>query len=299
MGLYDRDYYRFNGGQWNGSPRRRRRLFGGMSGVAVLIIVNVVLFLANVFFTPENNFLTYLLAMHEWTIKNPVYWFEFLTYGFVHDPHNLWHIFGNMFVLFFFGPPIERKYGQLEFLLFYILAVLAGGVIWGLIHGFGPITNTPMLGASGAITAVVILFAVNYPNAQVFLFGILPLPAWVCGVFYVLFDAFGAANGTGNIAHEVHLAGAGFAAVYFFSRIRFTRILDSITGGVKKMASPKKDPKLRVWEEDVKPVKPDRLAEEVDRILRKINESGESSLTDHERATLRRASREYQKRQDK
>ena len=295
MGLYDRDYYREEdeGTEWVSASR----FFGGMSVTFLLILVNVALFLGNMFLTPNGNTLTGLLAMHDWTIQTPRYWFEFLTYGFVHDPHNIWHIVGNMLVLFFFGPPIERKYGKGEFLAFYLISILVGGLVWGIIHGFGEIHSVPMLGASGAITALVILFAFNYPTVQIFLYGILPLPAWVFGVLYVIYDAIGSAHGADSIAHEVHLAGAGFAALYFLVRLNLTGLFLSMkkTFGGKKNSG---EGRVRVWVEkspkSKDPLKPDRLMEEVDRILRKINRTGEASLTDHEKAILRRASREYQ-----
>lgn len=128
MGFYDRDYYREE------DERFSDRIFGGLSVTFVLIVTNLTLFLADMFLTPNTHLVTHLLAMYSETIFHPVYWFEFITYGFVHDPSGFYHIFGNMLVLFFFGPHIERKYGKLEFFIFYMVAVLAGG--WS--GGFRP-----------------------------------------------------------------------------------------------------------------------------------------------------------------
>ena len=72
----------------------------GLSVTFVLILVNVLLDLFDMFLTPSTHAVTRYLAMHSETIFNPLYWYEFLTYGFVHA--NFYHIFGNMFCLFFF-----------------------------------------------------------------------------------------------------------------------------------------------------------------------------------------------------
>lgn len=290
MGIYDRDYYRQPQNRYGRTARWS--FFSGKSVVFFLILINVILFLANGLLFPETNLLTGFLCMHHWTLAKPAFWFETLTYGFVQSPNDLMHILCNMIVLFFFGPPVERKYGGAEFLIFYLVAVIVGGLVWGILH-FGP-SDGAMLGASGAVSAVVILFSLNYPNVQVLLFGIIPMPAWVCGIGYVVYDAFGAMNGTGPIAHEVHLAGAAVALIYFFTRIRFT----SLFYGIKRRFAADKKPKLKIWRVDESPQK-DRLGEEVDQILRKISRDGESSLTNAERETLRRASREYQNRMKK
>lgn len=287
MGLYDRDYYREPQNRYSGRTTRRS-FFAGKSVVFFLIILNVVLYLANGLFFPETNLLTGVLSMHDWTLLRPAFWFETLTYGFVHSQSDLMHIICNMIVLFFFGPPVERKYGGAEFLIFYLLAILCGGLVWGVLHV--GMTNGGMLGASGAVSAVLVLFALNYPHMQVLLFGIIPMPAWICAIGYVVYDAFGAMQGGSMVAHEVHLAGAALAVVYYFSHIRFTTLF----GRVKKAFAAEKKPKLNVWRVDDAPS--DSLAEEVDTILKKISRSGEASLTERERETLRRASREYQKR---
>ncbi|MBO7725947.1 MAG: rhomboid family intramembrane serine protease [Thermoguttaceae bacterium] len=303
MGIYDRDYYR------DEDDRDLRRSSRGMSLVFMLIMANVILFLVDMFLTPTGHQVTHVLAMHSETIFHPVYWFELITYGFAHDPSNFYHIFGNMLVLFFFGPPIERLYGKREFFFFYLLAVLIGGLVWGiqtgvqshsLVRADQPPLHAEMLGASGAVTAIVILFACNFPKAQVLLFGILPMPAWALGVMYVLMDTFGSFSGGSNIAHSVHIAGAAFAALYFFTGLRLSRF-----------RLPKRHPHLKLHETPrtethatytwntpkSSPVPDDQIEAEVDRILRKIRATGEASLTQTERETLMYASREYQRRQ--
>ena len=304
MGIYDRDYYR------DEDDLSFRRASGGMSAVFMLIMANVIICLVDTFLTPTGHQVCHVLAMHSETIFHPAYWFELVTYGFAHDPSNFYHILGNMLVLFFFGPPIERRYGKTEFFIFYMIAVLVGGLVWGIQTGITShrlvqagqnALHAEMLGASGAVTAIVILFACNYPRAQVFLFGLLPMPAWAIGVMYVVMDTFGSLNGGSHIAHSVHIAGAAFAAFYFFAGLKFTRFSIAKRRKKPRFADSKETSRASyTWnfpKRSSAPVPDEQIEAEVDRILRKIRATGEASLTETERETLVYASREYQRRQ--
>lgn len=338
MGIYDRDYYRDDdSNRWNRNRKRRSGgiLPPGLSGVALVIILNVALFLIN---QASGNALFNKMALFGRLADQPLEWYRCLTYGFAHDPSGLMHILCNMFVLFFFGPPIEQKYGRREFLAFYLASVVFGGVVWNILH-FGE--QAAALGASGAISAVVILFAMNYPRAQVLIFGIVPTPAWLAGVGYVLYDAFGAHTGAGNVAHDVHLSGAAFAFLYYWLNLRISegsigrgrnkKSLKSLFGGgngASKYSSkadkngktgnfsvfngdfdadskssnasveaPSRWFNKKTAKETAEEIAFEELEAEVDRLLFKISDKGEESLTEAERETLRRASREYQKRQ--
>jgi len=299
MSIYDRDYYRED------PPKNNRRFGSGLSAVAIIILLNVGLYVLD---QASGGALFRRMALVGAAASSPLQWYRCLTYGFAHDQSGFMHILCNMLVLFFFGPPLERVYGKLEFSLFYALSIIFGGIVWNVLNGGA---NAAALGASGGVTAVVLLFAMNYPKSQILLYGIIPLPAWLAGVLYVVYDAFGAKHGMDNVAHDIHLAGAVFAAFYFFSKIRFSSFLS----GKGEQRKTKKEQSFTIVDDffDDKPknnvkssytysfassdVNFEKLEEEVDRILRKIHQTGETSLTQDERETLRTASREYQKRQ--
>ncbi|MDO5579525.1 MAG: rhomboid family intramembrane serine protease [Planctomycetia bacterium] len=289
MGIYDRDYFREDRSDENRRGIRRRTPRSSLSAVTWIIIINVALYFLNALLTPENNLITNSLMMKAENFGHPLYWYQILTYGFVQDPSNFMHILANMFTLFFLGPPVEQRYGRKEFLIFYLIAIIVGGLIWGFLHMGG---EGAMLGASGAVSATVILFILNYPNMMLYIYGIIPVPAWLLGIGYIVYDTMGAWEGKGNIAHEVHLAGAAFALIYFFSRIRFTAL-----GNFKKQKGKYSPRTFSVHREDPGPS--NEMEAEVDRLLRKISQYGEAALTEQERETLRRASREYQKKKDR
>jgi membrane associated rhomboid family serine protease len=141
--------------------------------------------------------------------------------------HGSWdHILGNMVFLAVFGKNVEDAFGRLRYLIFYI----AGGFVANatqtavtLIFGSTSASLVPVLGASGAIAAVLGAYIVLYPNSRVLgLLVIIPirLPAWVfLGVWflYQLFEAnyglFSASANGGGVAFSAHVGGFLFGVM--------------------------------------------------------------------------------------
>ena len=106
----------------------------------------------------------------------------------------------------------------------------------------------------------------------------------------VVGNLFGHAGyGCEGVAYEVHLAGIAFAGAYYYFRWNLSWL-----GGLLSPDWFKRQPKLRIHDPGSSD-KADKIEREVDRILKKISEQGEASLTRKERRTLEAASRQYQK----
>ncbi len=285
MGIYDRDYARE---QQPGLTIRAPQTI-----VVTLILINLALWLANGLFTHEAGTISNTLAAHGDTITKPWLWWQLLTYGFVHASEPR-HILFNMLGLWFLGREIERHLGRGEFLRFYLLTLVIGSIVWSLanlLRFAQPMPNFSVVGASGAIAGVVILFALNFPRRTLLLFFVIPVPAWLVGVLLIVSDVLGAAGsvGKGNVAYSVHLAGAAFAFLYFHFGWNLTRIMRNPFSSLKF----RRGPKLRIHD----PSQDEGgMSDEVDRILEKIHREGENSLSRKERRILENASREYQKR---
>jgi membrane associated rhomboid family serine protease len=284
MGLYDRDYLRDEGGPGLS--------FGGghRSMVTNLIIVNVAVFVIDALF---NGRLTQWFALEGDALWRPWELYGLVTYGFLHSVSDMHHIVFNMLGLFFFGREVEAVYGRREFLLQYLAFVIVGGAIWLAVesfHSFGePFLNSArLIGASGAVTGVLTLFVLNFPHRTILLFAIVPVPAWMCLVLFILQDLYGVSYGTDNVAYIVHLAGAGLAFPYFRLRWRFEDWVPTNLRSLRFRA-----PKLRVHHEP--PTEQD-MQRRVDQILAKWSEKGEQSLTREERKTLEDASKRYRNR---
>ena len=198
-----------------------------------------------------------------------------------------------MLGLFFLGRSVEQLYGPREFLRFYLLTVVFANVMWNVANKIaGTSPEIGVLRASGAVVGVTILFVLNFPRATILLFFALPIPAWLLGVLVVGPDLYNAiARSPSNIAYSVHLAGAAFAVAYFRWGWNLTRLWSNPFSKL----SFRRRPRLRVHSADDEK-QPD-LSAEVDRILAKIYQHGEASLTAKERQFLESASRQYQRRQ--
>lgn len=294
MGIYDRDYYRREGPSFLGA-------FGGRGQVCKwLIAVNVACFVLQML----GDRVTLALELDTYEVRSGQVW-RLLTYAFLHDTRTPWHILFNMLFLWWFGSELEDRYGPREFLTFYLLAALIGGLVFqlGWAAGWRP-DDIRCLGASGAVTAVMVLFALHFPTRTIYVFGLLPLPIWALVVLNVLQD-LGVVLGSqhSGTAVTVHLGGAGFGVFYYWSGWKLTGLLGHLHGWSRSWSKPR----LRVYREDARqpvavaspPAAPEvdeHLEAKLDAVLEKVARLGRDSLTDAERQILLRASEAFKKR---
>ncbi|HEX5472107.1 MAG TPA: rhomboid family intramembrane serine protease [Lacipirellulaceae bacterium] len=284
MGFYDRDYQR--GGYYNHQPGLH--LGGPRTLTTDVVIFTCVVYLVQLIcFYNFNNWLADAWVLPKGWFHQPWQAYRLLTYGFLHSPRDIWHIAINMFVLWLFGREVEFRYGRREFLIFYLVAIVVAGIVWSIAETANPMPSK-VLGASGGISAVVILFAMNFPYRTILFMFFIPMPMWLCAVLMVLWDAYGAIQRSGTIACTAHLGGAMFGFLYFQMGWRLERFLPS--SSFWDRLKPK--PKLHVHDPDTE----DETEKAVDDILKKIQEHGRDSLTRRERRILEEASREYQKK---
>lgn len=221
-----------------------------------------------------------------------------VTYAFCHSRGSVWHIVFNMLALWFFGPTLERMYGTREFTWFYLMGAVAAGLVFIALELFlGQLT--PVIGASGAVMAVLMLFAIHYPRHCIYIMGIIPIEArWIVAIYlvvdlYPVLLALGGDTVGDNVAHSAHLGGLAFGYLYYKFQWRFERLFGNfkvpdLSSGRK--SGPVSRGNLKLYEP------PENMDAQVDAILEKISRSGESSLTDQEREVLKAASQRYKKR---
>lgn len=316
MGVYDRDYmsssYDDGGGYRRYSPSNGFGRSGGWSMTTYIILVNVALFLLNGLLTPDESgnirgTITGFCAMWPASLANPLHWYQFLTYGFVHSPGEMGHIFFNMLGLFFLGRSVERRIGSAEYLRFYLTAIIIGGVCHGLLNI--QTNNIPCIGASGGVVAVIILFTLMFPRQLLYIWGVFPVPAWILGLVVVGMDFLGAMGKSGGgIAYSVHLAGAGFAFVYFTNRWNLGKWFGYLF--FRRGPGVTHKPKYTIFQDktsqtDKKDKKTDTFAEKtaaalkeerLDLILKKYSRYGEAALSQEEKDFLMKMSEEYRQK---
>lgn len=281
MGVYDREYYREEQGNFS---------FAGLSLVGKLIAVNIVLFLVNLI---SGNWLFDQIALRADQWRQPWMAWRLVTYGFAHEPADPWHLIFNMLGLYFFGRELEQQRGPKEFFRFFLAAIVVAGLAWlagEALSGGAAQQRHLLMGASGAVMALLVLFAVQYPYRQIILV-VIPVPAWLVAGLFVFLDLTRALGGAGGkVAYMAHLGGAAFGYLYFQQRWNLGRLVpDSFD--LKRLL--KSRPKLRLHNPGADE---EHLSQRVDEILDKISQQGEASLTKAERKTLEAASRKYQQK---
>jgi membrane associated rhomboid family serine protease len=268
-----------------------------------LLIANAVVFLA-VAITGRGGArfaLEWLAFQPDRVLTRP---WGMITYMFVHA--DFMHLFVNMLVLFFFGPPLESRWGRNEFLRFYLVAGLGGVALSFLL------APTGLVGASAACFGLMLAFAMNWPDSPIYVWGIFPIKAkWLVTFLGVmaLFGALGASGG--GVAHLAHLGGLAAGFLYLKADWRSSAALDRL-----RRAAPKSPRRLAIVPRDedeesdveataprrsrrpeagVRAGSPDerRMLDEVDRVLDKISAQGMASLTAEERRLLDEVSRRH------
>ncbi len=189
-----------------------------------LVILNVMVFMLTNYtsISFKGLPLVYWLSLIPGFINRGWIW-QFVTYMFVHG--SFMHLFFNMFALIMFGRIIERALGTREFLLFYFACGILGGVVSYLFYLIQGTYGVAVMGASGAIYALLFLSAVLFPSARILLFYFIPMKMPYAVLFYiaieVLSQVFGLANG---VAHLIHLSCIAIAWLYVVLRFRLNPI---------------------------------------------------------------------------
>ncbi|HEX6939178.1 MAG TPA: rhomboid family intramembrane serine protease [Longimicrobiales bacterium] len=242
-----------------------------------LIVANVVVFILTMTVPGLYQALAFVPALvlsRPWTL---------FTYMFVHAP-GFAHIFFNMLGLFFFGSRLEMRLGARDFLWLYFLSGLGGAL---LSFVFSPISA--VVGASGAVFGVLYGYARFWPTDEIYIWGVLPVQArWLVIGLAVVALWSGVTGAAGGVAHFAHLGGfvGGWAYLRWWERRRERR------SAVARAAIEVVSGKARREEEQWRAVRLETLHEinraEVERILRKLDESGARSLTPEERAFMNR-----------
>ncbi|MFB6069779.1 MAG: rhomboid family intramembrane serine protease [Halanaeroarchaeum sp.] len=126
------------------------------------------------------------------------------------------HIFFNSIVLYFFGPVVERRIGSRKYAILFLLS----GAVAGLAQVLATVAvggTTAVLGASGAIAALLGVLTVLNPNLRIYLYFVIPMPLWVATALFAAYSILvstAGGIGFGGVAQLAHLAGLGIGLAY-------------------------------------------------------------------------------------
>ncbi|MCL2802127.1 MAG: rhomboid family intramembrane serine protease [Treponema sp.] len=197
---------------------RRPFRYASFNALYWLIGINLLVF-ALPFFLGRNfwELFVVLLSMNPALVIEHKFIWTFVTYMFMHA--DLTHILFNMFGLFVFGMHLERQMGSKEFLLYYFVTGTLAGIFSFVIYYLTNNFEVFLMGASGALFAVMLAYAIFFPTSIIYIFAVIPVRAPLMVLGYTVISIFFILTGRGgNIAHSTHLAGFIFGWIYFTVR---------------------------------------------------------------------------------
>jgi membrane associated rhomboid family serine protease len=203
------------------------KLWGyGAPATLALVIINTAIWFVMIFTSAFH-----LLPLETWWYKYFAltpdlvihrFWiYQILTSVFLHDGTDILHLLMNMYLLWMFGPMVERAFGSKMFVSFYLVTGVVGSIVsmvMRLITGYGAI---PSLGASSAIFGILTAYGFLHANDILLLFFIIPIKAWKAVVLFIVLETlFILMNLMQNVDHYAHLGGAMAAAIWMLVLIR-------------------------------------------------------------------------------
>ena len=252
--------------------------------IRILLILNVAIFFID--YVTHGAYLFPWLALDPQLVTHGHYqYWRIFTYMFVHDHGSFMHILFNMLTLWMFGTPVAQQMGDNRFWRFYILAGVFAGFCSLLFYAITR-NDAVVIGASGAIFALMFAFARFFPTSQILLFFFFPVSAKYAVLIIGAIELM-LITSNDHIAHIAHLGGALFAWIY----LRWDDNNGSILEGWKHWQTRRRWEKARRETE-----KMEAAMEDIDPILEKIARHGIQSLSREEKEKLDRVS-ELKRRQ--
>lgn len=127
-----------------------------------------------------------------------------ITSGLLHA--DMGHLFFNMFTLFMFAPVVSNYFGNASFFLIYMASLTSGSLLTLYMHKND--YNYRAIGASGAVTGIIYSAILINPNMMLGLFYVIPIPAYLFGIGYLLYSIYGMKAKNDDIGHTAHFGGA-------------------------------------------------------------------------------------------
>ncbi len=266
----------------------------------LFFVVPEVVFALLKLFSVHINYLDYV-SLSSNSIN--LFWkpWSIISYAFFHS--GIFHLVMNMLMLFYVGRLFTTFFTQKQLLGTYILGGIFSGIIFIIGYTFLPAlinVNADMVGASGAIMAILIATVTYQPFMEVRLFGVWKLPLWQIAFLFLFIDMIQLSiNNTGG--HIAHLAGALFGFIYIKLLLNGTDLSNIVTTIIDffvNLFQPKKktpfkkvhvNPKKPFTKSTSKIVVKDKSQQQIDEILDKISQSGYDALTAEEKEFLFKA----------
>lgn len=167
--------------------------------VWVLILANVLVSMKG--FNDESFFRKYQFDVGRIQSGEKI---RMVSSAFLHA--DLMHLAFNMIALYSFAPVVTSMFGDIIFIIIYLASLFFGSILTMVFHGKDYAYKA--VGASGAVTGIIYSAILLYPDMTILIFGIIPMPAYLFGIGYLLYSIYGMKAKNDNIGHTAHFGGA-------------------------------------------------------------------------------------------
>jgi len=227
------------------------------------------------FSLPEsfNNFLS-----KPWTI---------ITYGFLHG--GFWHILFNLIILYYIGNLFLDFFSKRDFLIYYFLGIIFGGLLFIVGYNFFPALKTDtayLVGASAGVTAILIGIATKIPNYELNFRFIGAIKLWYIAAGFIMLSIIQISlkvNTGGNLAH----LGGALTGFLLTNQVDKGKNLSAFFSNL--FTSKKQSPLKTVYKKSTSsntPKSSNAHQRKIDEVLDKISKSGYDTLTQEEKDFL-------------
>ncbi|MCL1865248.1 MAG: rhomboid family intramembrane serine protease [Spirochaetes bacterium] len=265
-------------------------------GVKLIMIINIIVFIIQKFadiIMSDPHLLEYTFGIsHPGLFTDFMIW-QPLTYMFLHGGWA--HIIFNLIGLWMFAGELEIEWGRKRFIKYYILSGIGAGLFIALMNyiAYTHYGSTPVtIGASGAIYAILLAYAMRWPNREVLFFFLIPIKMKYLVLIFGVLEFYGtlstATGAGGNISHIGHLGGiiTGFFLVNYMMKSKSqTKKSGSFFERLNKKS--RLNNKKNIIDSRIK------AKRIIDTLLEKIARDGMNSLTPEEKKSLEWARKNY------
>ena len=257
--------------------------------IRTIVLVNVAVYILQSLSGKEDVFFRLFGLVPSSFLSELMIWQPF-TYMFFHAPFyssvGISHILLNMIGLWVFGRELEQAWGKNNFLKYYFVTGIGSGLVTFL---FQINSDSPVIGASGAVYGVLLAYGLSYPNRMLYIWGIIPVKSLWLVIIMGTIAFFGLLGNADGISHVTHISGMIIGYFMLNKKWRWRELLFKIR---------KKTIEFQVQRHEEKVAKNIMLKKDIDLILDKIQKEGFSSLTLKEKNKLYESSKDMSKQRE-
>lgn len=171
--------------------------------VKYILIINIIIYIISYKLYDDflMNFVLYPISNENF------HFYQLISYSFLHA--STVHIVSNMFILLIIGPKVEKEYGFKKFIIIYLIS----SIFAGLSHSV--FMNSPVVGASGAIWALMAIYGLTFSNDFFNFFLLVKIKVKYIIVFLFLMEVFSVFKLDG-ISHISHIGGVITGSLFYF-----------------------------------------------------------------------------------